>query len=103
MTNQELAGVNPEAHARLMGIMSQLGLPAMRYPDGSDRRIVVEIQIARGRWAQVHGVSVESDEITFWSGHNGTRAEYKFTQSEGCPPWRTHHGGYAAAPFITEV
>jgi hypothetical protein len=86
MSNDDLTH-DPEAHARLLGIINMLKLPPLQWPDGTSRRRLVEIEVEPDRWVPVDGVVVEAGTITFWSGTNGTRREY-VRPAGFCPRWR---------------
>jgi len=78
---------DPDAHARLMGVINMLKLPPLVWPDGRTRRRLIEIEVEPGRWVPVDGLVVEAGVVTFWSGTNGSRREY--TRPAGsCPNWR---------------
>lgn len=78
-----------ENEARLLGLLSQLALPMLRTSDGRERRKLIEVEVAPGRWVEIHGASIEPTRLVLWSGNNGTRVAYEFHHSEGCPRWRT--------------
>ena len=81
--------LDDEQAARLHGLMAMLALPARRGDDGVYRRLLVEIEVARGRWAPVDSVIIESDRLVFSYGVNGHRREYTFVAGEDVPQWRT--------------
>lgn len=74
--------------ARLQGLLAMLALPPLRRDDGQMWRVVVEVEIAKGKWAPVETLSIDDKGLTFTWGRNGSTVEYKFP-GESCPPWRT--------------
>lgn len=78
-----------ENAARLAGLLAMIALPMVRDGEGRYRRRVIEIEVAPGKWAAVDGVAIERERMLFWSGNNGTRMQYEFRSSEGCPRWRS--------------
>jgi hypothetical protein len=84
---------DPEAWARLSGLMATLALPPLRHFDGSSRKPSVEIEITPGVWALVDALAIESNRLLFWYGENGTRREYVFPKAAGIPRWRTVERG----------
>lgn len=76
-----------ENWARLQGLMSMLALPPRRGDDGQMRRVIVEIMIARNKWAPVESLVIDDKGMTFFWGRNGSTVEYRFRGDE-CPPWR---------------
>lgn len=91
----DLSDVEPddaaENHARLRGAMAMLSLPHVRTAEGTQRRRVVEIEIAAGQWAIVDAVSVEPERVVFSFGTNGTRVEYVFPKASRLPRSRVDH------------
>lgn len=77
-----------ENAARLAGLLAMLALPMLRTLDGRERRRDIEIEVSPGKWARIEGASIEAARLIFWSGSNGTRQQFVFRASEGCPRWR---------------
>lgn len=77
-----------ESAARLAGLLAMLALPMLRRSDGSERRRCIEIEIKEGIWARIESATVEMHRLIFSCGSNGTRVQYEFRASEGCPRWR---------------
>lgn len=82
-----------ENAARLTGLLAMLALPMVRCDDGLYRRRLVELEISAGRWVAIEGIAIEAHRIIVWSGRNGSRTQFEFRKSEGCPPWRTDRPG----------
>ncbi len=82
-----------ENAARLAGLLAMLALPMVRCDDGMYRRRMIEAEVSPGKWAEVHGASIEAHRLILWSGTNGSRIQYEFRSSEGCPRWRTERTG----------
>lgn len=77
-----------ENAARLAGLLAMLALPMVRTMDGRERKRTIEIEIKPGLWARVEGCTIERTRLIFWVGSNGTRRQFEFRASEGCPQWR---------------
>lgn len=93
----DLLEENEEQWSRLSGLLAMLALPALRMPDGTHRRRLVEIRLASGKWVPIDGVFVEAHRITFHYGTNGTRVQYPYLRSDGIPQWRSpkdEHGAF---------
>jgi hypothetical protein len=82
-----------ENAARLAGLLAMLALPMVRTIDGRERRRTIEIEIKPGLWARVEGCTIERTRLIFWTGSNGTRMQYEFRASDGCPRWRADRPG----------
>ncbi len=82
-----------ENAARLAGLLAILALPMVRCHDGFNRRRLIEAEVSPGKWAVIHGATIEANRLILWSGTNGSRIQYEFRSSEGCPRWRTERAG----------
>lgn len=89
-----------ENEARLAGLVAVLGLPPVRGLDGKERRRVVEVEIADDLWQVIDGMAIDADGVTFFTGHNGTRSDWRFRRTEGFPRWRLDHGRPRRVVFI---
>ncbi len=77
-----------ENSARLRGLLAVCALPMVRCDDGRERRRLIEVEVSPGKWVEIHGVTIEAHRLIVWSGGNGTRQQFEFRSSEGCPAWR---------------
>jgi hypothetical protein len=79
---------DPEQQARLLGLMAVLALPPLTTSDGDTRRVLVEVEVAPGRWHAVDSCVIESDRLVLSHGVNGHRVEWAFSRAEPVPRWR---------------
>ena len=79
---------DPEQTARLLGLMSQLGLPPRVGADGKTRRVLVEVEVAPGVWSPVDSAALDDERLVLSYGTNGRRREWKFRRGEPVPRWR---------------
>jgi hypothetical protein len=82
-----------EKAARLAGLLAMLALPMVRGREGRYERRMIEAEVSPGKWAAIQGAAIEADRLILWSGTNGSRVQYEFRSSEGCPRWRTERPG----------
>ncbi len=80
----EAIATGDEADARLKGLMAVLTLPLVR-----EGAVAVQVEVVRGKWETIDGVSIDGDGVTFSRGLNGHSCAWTFKHVEGIPPWRT--------------
>ncbi len=74
-----------EDDARLRGLMAVLALPARRTATGEFKRVLVQVEVAAGLWADVDSVVLDAESLTVCCASQC----YAFRRVEGTPRWRT--------------
>lgn len=84
---QSLLASDPEAWARLSGVMAILALPHVAHADRTTRAQLIEIEVQHNVWEHVDRVTITPEAIIFAHGVNGHTKRWPFSFGD-IPRWR---------------